>query len=265
MVTLDAVTTRVRAANPSPMTLTGTNTYVLGQPTSGDLVVVDPGPRLPIHRAAIEQAVSARGGRITAIVVTHHHRDHSEAVGWARDWGARAYAFDPDRIPGTEPLDDGAVVAVDGLEVVAHHQPGHTADHLCLSIPDTGVVLTGDHVLGEGTTVIAWPDGDLGRYLDSLRALGDLEPTALYPGHGEVIDNPREHIDGLLAHRAQRTDQIKAALAAGRETVDGIVAEVYPGLGSGLRPAAARSVNAHLADLQRQGSAACVGGRWRGT
>ncbi len=264
VVSLDAVTTRVRAANPSPMTLTGTNTYVLGDPASGAMAVVDPGPRLTAHRAAIEQAVSARSGRIAAVIVTHHHRDHSDGVAWARDWNVDAYAFDPERIPGTQPLGDGATVPVDGLAVVAHHHPGHTADHLCLRIPRTGVVLTGDHVLGEGTTVIAWPDGDLGQYLDALRALRDLEPRALYPGHGDVIDDPRGRIDALLAHRAQRTDQIVTALADGLESVDDIVGRVYPDLGATLRPAAARSVNAHLADLRRQGRAVSEEGRWRG-
>lgn len=264
VTSLDATTTRVRAANPSPMTLSGTNTYLIGAPGARDVAIVDPGPALDAHRAAIEHAVAQRGGRIATVVVTHHHVDHAEAVGWARDWQVSAFAFDPTRIPGTEEIRDGAMIPVDGLEVVVHHQPGHTADHLCLRIPRTGVVLTGDHVLGEGTTVIAWPDGDLGGYLDSLRALRKLEPTALYPGHGEVIAEARPHIDALLAHRAQRTEQIMAALADGRETVDEIVMDVYPELAAALRPAAARSVNAHLDDLRRRGAVVCVEGRWHG-
>jgi glyoxylase-like metal-dependent hydrolase (beta-lactamase superfamily II) len=262
---LDAVTTRVRAANPSPMTLSGTNTYVIGAPEGHDVLVVDPGPATAAHRRAIERVASDRGGRIGAVVVTHHHHDHAEAVGWAREWRVGAYAFAPERIAGTERLGNGVTVPLNGLTVIAHHQPGHTADHVCLQVPRNGVVLTGDHVLGEGTTVIAWPDGDLGQYLDSLRTLRDLHPTALYPGHGEVVGDARRHIDALLAHRAQRTDQILAALAEGRETVADIVMRVYPDLTATLRPAAARSVNAHLADLARRGAVECSDGCWRGT
>lgn len=259
------MTTRVRAANPSPMTLTGTNTYLVGAADGGAVAVVDPGPDLAEHRQAIEAAAADRDAAIAAVVVTHHHHDHAEAVGWARRWRVEAYAFDPARIPGTRALADGAPVPLDGLEVVARHQPGHTSDHVCLQIPRTGVVLTGDHVLGEGTTVIAWPDGDLSAYLDSLRALRALRPGALYPGHGEVIADPAAHIDALLAHRAERTRQILAALADGRDTVDTIVAQVYPGLSEGLRPAAGRSVSAHLADLERRGRVIHAGERWRGT
>lgn len=261
---LDAVTTRVRAANPSHMTLTGTNTYLVGDPVDGDLVVVDPGPALPAHRHAIEAAVGARRGRVTGVVVTHHHPDHAEAVGWAAAWGVDALAFAPERIPGTRPLGDGGTVAAGAIDLVAHHQPGHTADHLCLHVPSTGAVLTGDHVLGEGTTVIAWPDGDLGQYLSSLRALRALDPHVLYPGHGEVIEDPAGHVDALLAHRRERTRQVVAAVADGPATVDEIVSVVYPELAAGLRPAAARSVNAHLADLERRGRVVHDGGGWRG-
>ena len=262
---LDAVTTRVRAENPSHMTLTGTNTYLIGDPTDGDLVVVDPGPSLPGHRRAIEAAVDDRRGRITGVVVTHHHHDHAEAVGWAAEWGVPALAFDPGRVAGTRPLADGATVVAGAVDLVVHHQPGHTADHVCLEVPATRAVLTGDHVLGEGTTVIAWPDGDLGQYLASLRALRDLAPRVLYPGHGEVIEDPAAHVDALLTHRQDRTRQIIAALADGPVTVDEIVTAVYPDLSTDLRSAAARSVNAHLADLERNGRVVRDGGGWRGT
>ena len=261
---LDAVTVRVRAANPSPMTLTGTNTYLLGAPASGQVAVVDPGPALSDHRAAIETAVAGAGARVAAVVVTHHHVDHAEAVSWAPAWDAPAFAFDRQRIPGTEPLADGAAVPLDGLEVTAFHLPGHTSDHLCLQVAETGVVLTGDHVLGEGTTVIAWPDGDLSQYLDSLQALKVLTPTALYPGHGEVIGDPATRIDQFAAHRAQRTDQIIAALGSGDDTVDDIVTRVYGDLDPRLRSAAGRSVTAHLVMLEREGRAFRSGERWHG-
>jgi glyoxylase-like metal-dependent hydrolase (beta-lactamase superfamily II) len=260
---LDAVTTRVRAANPSPMTLTGTNTYIVGA-AGGALAVVDPGPRLPAHRAAIDAAVAGRGGRVAVVVITHHHADHAEAVGWADDWSVPALAFDPARVPGTDPLADGQPVPVAGVDLIAHHLPGHCSDHLCLELRDTGVVLTGDHVLGEGTTVIYWPDGDLTEYLTSLRSLRGLGARALYPGHGEVVDDPTDRVDALLAHRAERTEQILEALAAGRETVAAIVERVYPDLPPALRPAAGRSVSAHLTALERDGRVAREQERWRG-
>jgi glyoxylase-like metal-dependent hydrolase (beta-lactamase superfamily II) len=253
--TLDAVTVRVRAANPSPLTLTGTNTYLLGVPASGEIVVVDPGPDQPDHRTAVEGAIAAAGAHVTAVVVTHHHIDHAEATGWAADWGAPAYAFDPQRVPGTLPLTDRATVPVTGLRITALHLPGHSSDQVCLEVAETGAVLTGDHILGEGTTVIAWPDGDLGQYLASLQELRRRRPRVLYPGHGDVVADPITRIDELAAHRALRTEQIVAALRAGVETVPEIVARVYPDLDPRLWPAAGRSVQAHLADLERQGRA----------
>ena len=263
---LDALTVRIRAANPSPLTLTGTNTYVVGAPASGEAIVIDPGPDLPDHRAAVEGVIANRGADVTAVVVTHHHADHAEAAWWAADWGAPAYAFDPERVPGTQPLRDHDAVPLTGLQMTAWHLPGHCSDQLCLAVAETGAVFTGDHILGEGTTVIAWPDGDLEQYLASLQELRRLRPRVLYPGHGNVIDDPIARIDELAAHRAQRTDQILAALRAGAETVPDIVARVYPDLDGGLRSAAGRSVRAHLAALQRQGrvTAERAGERWRG-
>lgn len=261
---LDAVTTRVRADNPSPMTLTGTNTYLIGAEGGGDLAVVDPGPLLAGHRDAIEAVIARRRSRVAVVVLTHHHPDHAEAVAWADDWGVPALAFDPARVAGAEHLADGQRVPVPDVELVAHHLPGHSSDHLCLELRGTGVVLSGDHVLGEGTTVIYWPDGDLTQYLASLRALQDLGPRALYPGHGEVVDDPIARVDALLAHRAERTEQILDALAAGRDTVEAIVGGVYPELPVALRSAAGRSVSAHLAALEHDGRVVSDQGRWRG-
>lgn len=262
--TLDAFTIRVRAANPSPMTLTGTNTYIVGDRAAGEVMVVDPGPDLPEHRAAVEAVIGRHGVRVAAVVVTHHHADHAEAVGWADGWGVPAFAFDPALVPGTEPLGDRTAVPLAGVQVTVRHLPGHCSDQVCLQVAGTGVVLTGDHVLGEGTTVIAWPDGDLDQYLASLQALRDMRPTALYPGHGEVVDQPLTRIDALAAHRAQRTIQIVAALDDGARSVDDIVAQVYPELDARLRPAAGRSVTAHLAALEQQGRARRDGERWHG-
>lgn len=261
---LDAVTVRVRAANPSPLHLSGTNTYLIGAPTTDEVLVVDPGPDLPDHRATIEATMADRGVRVAAVVITHHHLDHSEAVGWAGLWGAVAYAFDPSRVPGARPLADRATLPLAGVAVTARHLPGHCSDQMGLQIAETGVVLTGDHVLGEGTTFLAWPDGDLSQYLASLQELKAMRPTALYPGHGEVVEQPAQRIDDLAAHRAQRTAQITAALAGGAQTVPEIVAQVYPGLDPHLRSAAGRSVSAHLTALEAQGRARRTGERWHG-
>lgn len=261
---LDAVTVRVRAANPSPMTLSGTNTYLLGDPAAGDLLVVDPGPARPDHRTAVEAAFAEMSAQAAGVVITHHHPDHAEAVGWATQWDVPAWAFDPSRVPGARRLADGTTLRAGGVDVTARHLPGHCSDHLCLQIEQTGVVLSGDHILGEGTTVIAWPDGDLTQYLDSLRQLRALRPTALYPGHGEVVADAEARIDELAAHRALRTEQILAALADGATTVPEIVTHVYDGLDTRLRPAAQRSVSAHLVALERQGRVRHAEGRWHG-
>jgi glyoxylase-like metal-dependent hydrolase (beta-lactamase superfamily II) len=263
---LDALTVRIRAANPSPLTLTGTNTYLVGASGGGEAIVIDPGPDRPDHRAAVEGAMADASADVAAVVVTHHHADHAEAAGWAADWEVPAYAFDPQRVPGAQPLRDGEVVRVAGLQMTAWHLPGHCSDQLCLAVAQTGAVFTGDHILGEGTTVIAWPDGDLEQYLASLQALRRMQPRMLYPGHGEVIDDPITRIDALAAHRAQRSEQIVAAVRGGAGTVPEIVARVYPDLGDGLRAAAGRSVRAHLAALERQGRVIPERAeeRWRG-
>lgn len=244
------------------MTLSGTNTYLVGG--QGDrVVVVDPGPDDADHRAAVEAAMDRSDVGPVAVVVTHHHRDHAAATGWAAAWGVPLHAADPHLVPGARRLVDGQRLSADGVELVAHHLPGHTSDHVCLQGAD-GVVLSGDLVLGSGTSVIAWPDGDLDEYLRSLARLRALRPMALYPGHGDVVDDPLTRIDDLVAHRGQRTAQVLQALADGRETVDAIVAAVYPPLSPTLRAAAARSVTAHLVSLERRGRVARAGERWHG-
>lgn len=259
---LDAWVTRIRADNPSPTTLSGTNTYLVAG-AGGGLVVVDPGPREPVHRRRIEAAIGASAASLRAVVVTHHHADHAEAVGWAAAWGVPAFAGDPDRVPGARAPDDGAVLPVEGVTLRVDHLPGHTSDDVVLRTGD-GTALCGDLVLGEGTSVIAWPDGDLDRYLSSLHRLRSLAPDRLLPGHGAPIDDVRTRLDDLIAHRHARTAQIFAALADGATTVDQMVTAVYPDLHDPLRPVAARTVTAHLVSLRRAGRAAFDGAGWHG-
>ncbi len=253
---LDEVTAVVLAPNPSPLTLEGTNTYLLGAPGSGEVVVVDPGPDDPAHRAAVDAAVAAAGARVAAVVLTHHHADHAEASGWAAAWGAPLHAFAPGLVPApARALGDGGTVAAGGVALEAVHTPGHTGDHLCLRVRDTGVVLTGDHVLGRGTTMVAWPDGDMAAYLDSLRRLGRLGAGALYPGHGPVVHDAAGLVAAYLAHRLEREEQVLAALRAGDATPGEVVARVYADVDPVLHAPAERSVRAHLAKLVAEGRA----------
>jgi len=260
---LDDVTTVVLAPNPGPLTLDGTNTYLLGVPGSGALVVVDPGPDLPAHRAAVEAAVARADAQVAAVVVTHHHPDHADAAGWATAWGARLLAGDPELVEGAERVPDGTVVEAGGVAIEAVATPGHASDHLCLRVRATGVVLTGDHVLGRGTTVVAWPDGDMGQYLQSLRRLGGLGAARLYPGHGPPLDDPAAVVADYLAHRMQREEQVVAALTAGDRTAAEVVARVYADVDPALHPAAQRSVRAHLDKLVADGRASRTDGGWR--
>ncbi|MBA2318536.1 MAG: MBL fold metallo-hydrolase [Euzebyales bacterium] len=247
---LDDVTAVLLAPNPSPMTLDGTNTYLLGVPGSGGVVVVDPGPDLLDHRRAVDEAVGARDANVAAVVVTHHHADHAEAAGWAAQWGAQLHAFSPHLVDAeAAPLRDGEVISAAGVHLEALHTPGHASDHLCLRVAETGAVLTGDHVLGRGTTVVAHPDGDMAAYVSSLERLLAVDAPVLYPGHGSVVDRPREVVSGYLAHRRERERQVLDALAAGDATPAEVVARVYADVDPVLHPAAERSVRAHLDQL----------------
>lgn len=259
---LDELTTRVLAPNPSPMTLDGTNTYLVGAPEAGELVCIDPGPRDPEHRERIERAAAARDAAIVAVVVTHHHLDHAEAAGWASEWGVATHAFAPRMIAeqargvaaeAVRGLRDGDVLEVAGIGIEAVHTPGHASDHLCVRVRESGAVCSGDHVLGRGTSVVAWPDGDLAAYLDALRRLREVDAPALFPGHGPVVDDPRGKIDEYLAHRLDRERQVLDALRRGAATPREIVGVVYADVDPALHPAAERTVQAHLDKLVAEG------------
>jgi glyoxylase-like metal-dependent hydrolase (beta-lactamase superfamily II) len=257
---LDDVTRLVRAPNPSPMTLEGTNTYVLGAPDAGATIVVDPGPDILDHRRALDAALVEADAEVAAVVLTHHHPDHAEAAGWADDWGAPLYAFTPRLVPGeATALADGERLSRGGVTLEAVHTPGHSSDHLCLRVADTEAVLTGDHVLGRGTTVVAWPDGDMVAYLQSLQRLGALGATVLYPGHGPVLDDPQAAVAAYLAHRRERERQILDALRAGQATAAAVVATVYVDVDPSLHPMAERSVRAHLDKLIAEGAVTVQG------
>ncbi|PWW22544.1 glyoxylase-like metal-dependent hydrolase (beta-lactamase superfamily II) [Geodermatophilus normandii] len=252
---LEPLVTRVLAPNPSGMTLDGTNTYLVGAPGSGQAVVVDPGPDDPAHLAAVEEALAARDARCVAVLVTHHHGDHAEA---AQPWGARfaapvAAADAAVAGPRGRVLEPGERLHLAGTVLGVVATPGHTADHLAFRV-ESGAVLVGDHVLGRGTSVVTHPEGDVVAYLESLRRVLDLGPSALYCGHGpELTEDPAAVLDYYLAHRAFRESQLLAALVRGAGTVDAVVADVYADVPQALWPAAAQSTRATLAKLAAEG------------
>lgn len=237
----------VLAKNPGPMTLDGTNTWVL---RSGERsIVIDPGPLEPAHL----DAVRAVAGDVAAVLLTHGHYDHSEA---ARDFAESVHApvraLDPTHRLGSEGLGDGDVVAAGDLEVHVVGTPGHTSDSLSFVLPDERIVLTGDTVLGRGTTVVAHPDGKLGAYLDSLDRLHALaaahDVDAVWPGHGPVIDNALAVLDYYISHRQQRLDQVRDALGVlgSDATPRQVVEHVYTDVDRSLWGAAELSVRAQL-------------------
>jgi glyoxylase-like metal-dependent hydrolase (beta-lactamase superfamily II) len=252
---LEPLVTRVLAPNPSPMTLDGTNTYLVGAAGTGQAVLVDPGPDDAAHLAAVEAALAARDARCVAVLVTHHHGDHAEAaVPWGTRFGAGVAAADAAVAgSGGRVLTPGERLSLAGttLDVVA--TPGHTADHLAFRL-ESGAVLVGDHVLGRGTSVVTHPEGDVLAYLESLRRVHDLGPSALYCGHGpELTEDPGAVLAYYLAHRAYREHQVLAALADGPRTVEELVAGIYADVPRHLWPAAGQSTRATLAKLVGEG------------
>ena len=237
----------VLAPNPGPMTLDGTNTWVLRDPSSESCVVVDPGPLTEPHLAEV-----ASYGPVDVVLLTHGHADHSEgARRFAELTGASVRALDPAMRLGEEGLAEGDVVAAAGLELRVLATPGHSSDSLSFSLGDA--VLTGDTILGRGTTVVAHPDGVLGDYLDSLRRLRALGDLTVLPGHGPELASAGVAAEQYLAHREARLDQVRAAVAAGAATAEQVVEVVYADVDRVLWPAATLSVRAQLAYLQGAG------------
>jgi glyoxylase-like metal-dependent hydrolase (beta-lactamase superfamily II) len=238
--------------NPSPMTLEGTNTWVLRAPGARECVVVDPGDDEEAH----QQRVAAHRP-VALVLLTHRHHDHAAgARRFAELTGAPVRALNPSLVLGSEALGDGDVVAAAGCELRVVATPGHTSDSLSFLLdgPDTGpAVLTGDTILGRGTTVIAHPDGALGPYLGSLRRLGELpDGTTVLPGHGPELPDAPAVARQYLAHREERLEQVRAALrvlgdgATAREVVE----RVYADVDRVLWPAAEASVRAQLEYLR---------------
>lgn len=265
---------RVLARNPSPFTYTGTQTYLVGD--AGEIAIIDPGPDEPEHVAALMTAIGSE--RVVAIACTHTHRDHSPAAAMLsaltgapiagcaplvlEDSGPRAdasfdAAYAPDRV-----LADGEALHGKGWTLRAVATPGHTSNHLCFALEETGALFTGDHVMGWSTSVVSPPDGDMSAYMASLALLYERTDTVYYPAHGPEITNPRQLVRGMIGHRRQREKQILRQLEAGPAYIADMVPRMYKGLDERLRPAAGRSVLAHLIDLEGRGLATRVGEEW---
>lgn len=246
----------VLCPNPSPMTLDGTNTWVLLEPGATDAVVIDPGPLDEGHLRAVVDAVSALGARVAQTILTHGHADHAEGAGrFAELTGAPTRAVGR----GHDDLADGDVITTGGLDLRVVATPGHTSDSLSFALAADHALLTGDTVLGRGTTVVAHPDGELAAYLVSLeriaRLTGDGAVTAILPGHGPVVPDAAAMVAFYRTHRAERLEQVRQALADGAgeapDVVQAVVERVYADVPREVWPAAAMSVAAQLDYLRR--------------
>ena len=255
---------RVIADNPGPFTFTGTGTYLVG---AGEVAVIDPGPDDPAHLEALMRAIE--GERVTAILTTHTHQDHSPlAAALAEATGAKVHGLPAPRVEesairldegqdaGFRPdvlVADGDRISGPGWTLQALATPGHASNHLCYALLEEKALFSGDHVMGWSTTVVSPPDGDMADYLASLDRIAAHGFLALWPTHGPPVLEPAPFLAAYKAHRLEREDQILAEVARGRTRIPEMVREIYADVDPRLHPAAAHSVLAHLIKLAREG------------
>jgi glyoxylase-like metal-dependent hydrolase (beta-lactamase superfamily II) len=263
---------RVIARNPSPFTLHGTGTYILGH---GEVAVIDPGPADSEHIQAILAATS--GETITHILITHTHMDHSPGAALLKlECDADSYAYGPH---GAGKLEEGVPVEEGGdmlfqPEVLVRHgdiiqgrnwsvecvyTPGHTSNHMCFQLRESKALFTGDHVMGWSTSIISPPDGDMAAYLRSLELLLDRDDAVYWPTHGPCIDDPRALVRAFIDHRREREEQILACVARGIGRIREMVPVMYTSTPEFMYPAAARSVLAAVEYLVQKGALTCEG------
>jgi len=233
------------------MTLEGTNTWVLMEPGSAGCVVVDPGPLDEQHLQRVLGMVASRGARVVLTLLTHGHLDHAESAGRFGDLtGSPVRAIGS----GHDDLGDGDRLTVDGLDLAVVSTPGHTSDSLSFLLAAENALLTGDTILGRGTAMVAWPDGDLAAYLSSLERIeamtGSGEVSQILPGHGPTVEDAAGVVRFYLEHRAERLEQVRAAVARQGTDVDKVVETVYAEVPRALWPAARQSVQAQLSYLR---------------
>ncbi|MGZ3259156.1 MAG: MBL fold metallo-hydrolase [Croceibacterium sp.] len=271
---LEPLVRRVLAPNGSPFTYTGTQSYLVGG--AEGVAVIDPGPAEPAHLDALVRAID--GAPLLAIACTHTHRDHSPAAApLAKLAGAQVIGCAPLVLETDEPradapfdkdyapdrvLRDGEQLAGPGWTLTALATPGHTSNHLCFALEQTGALFTGDHVMGWSTTVVSPPDGDMAAYMTSLALLHDRDDRVYYPAHGPAVHNPRQLVRGMIGHRRQRERQILKLLGQQPQAIAELVPQMYKGLDQRLWPAAGQSVKAHLLDLERRGVVTRSGETW---
>ncbi|MGZ3172433.1 MAG: MBL fold metallo-hydrolase [Croceibacterium sp.] len=271
---LEPLVRRVLAPNGSPFTYTGTQSYLVGG--AEGVAVIDPGPAEPAHLDALVRAID--GAPLLAIACTHTHRDHSPAAApLAKLAGAQVIGCAPLVLETDEPradapfdkdyapdrvLRDGEQLAGPGWTLTALATPGHTSNHLCFALEQTGALFTGDHVMGWSTTVVSPPDGDMAAYMTSLALLHDRDDRVYYPAHGPAVHNPRQLVRGMIGHRRQRERQILKLLGQHAQAIAELVPQMYKGLDQRLWPAAGQSVKAHLLDLERRGVVTRSGETW---
>jgi glyoxylase-like metal-dependent hydrolase (beta-lactamase superfamily II) len=262
---LEPLVARVLAPNPSPFTYTGTQSYLVGG--ADGLAVIDPGPDDAAHIAALVTAIAGRP--VVAICCTHTHRDHSPAAApLAALTGAPVIGCAPLHIVSDAPrvdapfdksyapdrvLADGESVTGRGWTLVAVATPGHTSNHLCFALKESGALFTGDHVMGWATSVVVPPDGDMADYMASLDKLYARDDRIYYPAHGPAVTRPRQLVRGMAGHRRAREKQIVRLLQDSPQTIAAMIPTMYKGVDQRLWPAAAQSVHAHLIELERRG------------
>lgn len=259
---------RVIANNPGAFTYTGTGVYIIGR---GEVAVIDPGPLQDDHFEALKQALE--GERITHVLVTHSHMDHSPLAHPLADWaGCKVYAKGPAiptesevRMEAGDDLSfrpditvgDGWTCSGPGWTMEAIETPGHTSNHVCYALHEENALFSGDHVMGWSTTVISPPDGDMGDYLASLEKVRDRDFSTIWPTHGPpVTDNPSGFIQAYIDHRRDRETAILARLKAGEETIPVMVRTIYASVDPKLHPAACHSVLGHMIQLVKEGRVA---------
>ena len=263
---------RVLAPNPGPFTFKGTGVYIVGIEA---VALIDPGPDLPEHIAALTKVLEGR--HVSHILITHTHRDHSPAATALKAaTGARTFAFAPhprtnedieaggdrDFVPDVV-VRDGDILQGEGFSLACVHTPGHISNHMCYALAEESALFTGDHVMGWSTSVVAPPDGDMGDYMHSLEKLLARHDRIFYPAHGSPIAKPQRFVRAMLTHRRMRAAQIRDCLAAGIGDVTAIVARLYSDIEPRLKPAASQMVRAHLEHMRREGRADEAEGCWR--
>lgn len=275
-VALSPRVSRLLARNPGPFTFKGSGVYVVGD---RDIAVIDPGPDLPEHLDALRRAIA--GKRVSHILVTHTHSDHSPAARPLKEWtGAPTYAFGPhgsgkvedggvrmeeggdmDFVPDVR-VKDGDIVRGDGFTFECVYTPGHTSNHMCFALKEEKALFTGDHIMGWSTTVVTPPDGDMAQYMASVKKLIARDDEILYPTHGAPVTDPKPFLKAYLEHRVDRENQILACLRDGVNTIPAMVARMYADVDKRLHPAASRSVLAHLIQLVGEGRVTKAGEKY---